>query len=110
MRPKQEIQNLIENSNWTKEVSLLYIGKTPRLFNCRLTDDDVKVLCKILLPFALNIVHIDFSNNHLSQAAMEYLHPLLAAALNLVSLNLQYNLIGPVGCNLLLNALVEAKQ
>ena len=110
IRINRELFLMLEGVPAEGEISISYVGKSARLFSHRLTDGDSIALAKLFVPVASRIAHLDFSNNNLGLPAMETLAELFPRCENLVSLNLQYNEIGPEGCKKLLTALVALRQ
>lgn len=102
--------NIRENISQKGVISLTYIGNEPKKFRNKITDFDLKLILAIYQPFSKHIHHIDFSFNLISEDSFEVLHDFLCSCEELVSLNLQYNIIGTKGGINILSALYSLKE
>ncbi len=107
---KQLYYRLKETSSNEEEYNFIFIGKQPKNFDSRIDDNDLEIISEILLPFASSITNIDLSNNFITEKSMSKFGAFISNCKNLKSLNLQYNHIGPNGCNKLLEGLVNSKK
>jgi len=95
----------VENSS---SADLIYIGNFKNNFNHRISDESLLPICAALEFCAGYMQHIDLRYNHLSCAGTVTLSSrLLREAVNLKTLNLQANSIGPRGAESLSEALTN---
>lgn len=90
-------------------ISLIYRGNYKMYFTERIKDEDFEILCDVLMDFAELITHMDFSFNEITEKSTKAFANLLEASIKLESLNLQYNYLGPLGCQRILDALTQVK-
>lgn len=100
----QEFEETDDMSN----ADLIYIGNLKNNFNHRISDEALLSICFTLESYAAFMQHIDLRYNHLSCAGVVTLSSkLLSEAVNLKTLNLQANSIGPRGAESLSNSLTN---
>jgi len=91
-------------------ISLIYRGNYKMYFNNRIKDQDFELFCEVLVDFADLVTHIDFSFNEISDKPTKAFAKVLESAVKLESLNMQYNFLGPTGCQNILDALTQATE
>lgn len=102
--------SFLDSKNSSGFISFVFIGKTSKNFFNRVKDDDIEIICDVLFNYVCYVTDIDLSNNEITESGMRHLAAFLRDCSNLVSLNLQYNLIRETGGHLLFEALIKQRS
>jgi Ran GTPase-activating protein (RanGAP) involved in mRNA processing and transport len=100
----------LDSKNSNGFISFVFVGKNPKNFFNRIKDDDLEVICDVLSDYTTYVNDLDLSNNEITETGIKHLAGFLRDCSNLISLNLQYNLIGETGGNLLFAALITQRS
>lgn len=96
---------LMEPAGEEYSLSIIYRGNYKLYFMDRINDAQCEILFEILLDYADSVIHIDLSHNHITAESMPAMAAFVQNAVNLESINLQHNEIGPTGAQILFEAL-----
>ena len=109
----KQTKGLINDLNYQLTVTVFQDPKGIILAHCDQTDVDMGVLVQTLQPFAFNLTVIDFSNNRLSDTAVENLFYTMGTHQNpakyVQSINLSNNFIGDYGANYIAESLKSGR-
>lgn len=101
---------MVAEDSPTSGIRITAPGRDRRVFNNRLDDNHVHVLCTALLPFAPFIIALDLSFNHITDEGAYSIAQLTQHSSQLQYVNIRANEIHAIGAHALASAFTMCKQ